>query len=194
MDLRCGASVISVACTPTVDVVVAGSVDRQVYRFAGESLDRKLTRLLDHEVWAVDVDSTGQIVAAGTASKKPAAGALYVLSSELEVLYKESLGAPVWGVSVSPSGSYIAATTWAGLLRVYLWQPEGRYNLILSEQVANASDGLYGVAVDEFGTVAVAVYNNGLRVYASANILLTMGFTTCVLLVAALLQARGTEA
>ncbi len=160
--LRCGASVISVACTPTADVVVAGSVDRKIYRYSGHAYLNQTHLTLDHEVWSVAIDASGQTIVAGTASKLPATGTVHMMNADLTVIQAEPLGAPIWGVATSPSGEFVAATTWAGTIRIYRRITSGIYEAIISRDLPDAASGLYGIAIDDNGLAAMSVYDTGI--------------------------------
>lgn len=93
---ECGGPVISVACTPTCGRIVAGAVDRGLYvfNFEGDAADWH-TKSLDDEVWSVAISADGRRIAAGTASKKPSRGTLYIYNGLGGQLGKFSLEAPI---------------------------------------------------------------------------------------------------
>lgn len=157
-----GAAVISVSCTPNFSLVVAGAVDRHIHGF--DHLGRVLWRQrLDHEVWCTAVASDGSRVAAGTANKRPAGGAVHLLDHDGKILWHERLGAPVWGVALSADGSFLVAGAWDGRLHAFA-ETDGAWARI--GEVAVGAAGAYGVAISDDGKLIAAVaYGEGLKFF-----------------------------
>ena len=161
-------AVVSVDCTPSASRLVAGTVGRRVYL-----LDRSGEPLLppidtDDEVWAVSIDGMGDVFAVGTASKRPSQGSIHCYNATGHTLFTARYRAPVWGVSLSPSGQFLAATTWAGHLYLYR-RDVGSFKPFWRTQSSVCQFGLYGVRVDDRGNALAAAYDTGLFLFDGSN-------------------------
>jgi len=122
----------------------------------------------DNEVWSVSVDSAGRFIAAGTASKNPSDGTLLCYLKTGRRLLRQELGAPVWAVSLSPSGNILAATTWRGELLAF--QRRGQtFQLLLRESLQEAISGCYGVRAFDDGIIAAGIYDVGIVTIDTAS-------------------------
>jgi SAM-dependent methyltransferase/tetratricopeptide (TPR) repeat protein len=161
-------AVVSVDCTPSVSRIVAGTVSRRVYL-----LDRSGTPILnamelDDEVWAVSIDGAGEVVAVGTASKRPAQGALHCYDTGGTRLFTARYRAPVWGVSLSPNGDFLAAGTWGGHLHIYK-RYSSTYRSFWRTHQAVTTSGIYGVRVSDTGNAIAAAYDTGVLLFDAST-------------------------
>ena len=162
-EVPCGGAVISVAMTPSGSAIAVGSVTRELSVLRDGSSVSGPPFELDNEVWSVAITDSGELVAAGTASKAPSDGTLYCFAPSGRRLIRKELGAPVWGVAFSPSGEYLAAATWNGVV-IILRQEGSTFREIFQERRPDTEAGCYGIRVFDDGRVIVAIYNVGIAV------------------------------
>lgn len=158
----CGGSIISVSATPNCSFIAAASVDHNLYLIHGDGRPAwEKPAKLDNEVWATAISLDGRLIAGGTANKKPADGSVYVFDRTQNLIWSETMGAPVWGVSLSGDGQYLAVSCWNN--RVYKFVRRGERYELEHERELPSGFGLYGIRLTEDGsTCVVCSYNTGL--------------------------------
>jgi SAM-dependent methyltransferase/tetratricopeptide (TPR) repeat protein len=162
---QCDGSVISVSTTPNCSLITAATVGRSVYLITseGELVWKSGQQALDHECWSTAISSDGSIVAVGTANKNPADGSIYVFDARGELVFSQTVGAPVWSVSLSQDGSVLAASCWNGKAYKFTrvnssYKPAGEY-------IGDTTSGLYGIRLNRDGSQAVlCAYDSALIV------------------------------
>jgi len=151
--------VISVATTPTFSMLVAGCVDRRIYTFDHKRSDG-WSKALDHEVWSVACTRDGDCVAAGTADKKPSRGTVHILSQNGNELLTHRTDAPIWSLSFSEDGLWLAAGSWLSNCIVFrresgIWRHWRTYSV--------PGAGTYGsILLDNEGSIAAVGYGAGI--------------------------------
>ncbi|HEY0413226.1 MAG TPA: methyltransferase domain-containing protein [Allosphingosinicella sp.] len=150
-------SVISVATTPGLSLIIAGCVDRKGY-----ALDRNGARLWEHsadnEVWAAACAIDGSVIALGTADKKPAQGKVYLLNRAGDPIATFALGMPVWGLAFDASATRLVASTWGN--ECHLFQFSSRqWEHSVTTKLPGA--GAYGVRWIDEDTIAAVCYDYG---------------------------------
>ncbi len=160
---RCGGPVIAVAATPNCGLIAAASVDRKAYLLDNDGNPLWTTQELDYEAWAIDISAGGQAIAVGTANKNPSEGSIYVFNRDGQLKWHWGAGAPVWSVSLSRDGHWLAASTWKNVLYIFSLTKVG-YRL--TRQIRSGEAGIYGVSLSLDGNLCVAnVYGQGLLVH-----------------------------
>lgn len=159
------ASVISVAATPTLSLVVAGCVDRRGYAFDHRG-ERLWAHETDHEIWAAACTKDGNFVAFGTAEKKPAQGKIYILNRAGDTVGTFSIGMPVWSLDFDSTGTRLVAGTWGG--SCHLFKLDGRqWKPVPPIQLAGA--GVYGARWRGPSHIVAACYGVGLTVFSESG-------------------------
>lgn len=158
----CAGAVISIAATPNCSLICAATVEHRAYLFdhAGNSLwTEPLT--LENEAWATAISADGTTIAFGTASKKPAGGRVHVVDSTGRTIWIQDIGAPVWGLSLSDNGEFLAVSSWNNTASLFR-KTNGTYSLVQRITIPEAR-GLYGITLTGDGSrAAVAAYDYGL--------------------------------
>lgn len=159
------ASVISVAATANCSIIAAATVGRHLHLLnrEGESVWTSPKRL-DHEGWCVALSRNANVIAVGTAAKNPRGGSIYAFDFQGHQVLNYTVGAPVWGVDVSPDGGEIIAASWNN--KVYRFARKGqRYSRIPTVTSTEADKGLYCIRFLPGTTDSVAAaYDHGLIV------------------------------
>ena len=153
-------SVISVASTPSLSLVVAGCVNRKGYAI---SCDGELLweHSMDHEVWAAACSVDGSVIAFGTADKKPAQGKIYILNRRGYPHTTFSVGMPIWSLAFNLAGTRLVAGTWGNECRIF--------NLLNGKwtegpRIGVSGAGVYGVCWLSHGQIASVSYGGALAV------------------------------
>ena len=166
-----GASVISVAATPNCSLIAATTVGRRLYLLNrdGEQV-WKAPKTLDHEGWSVAISSDATVIAVGTADKNPGSGSVYVFNYQGHQLLNHAVGAPVWGVDLSPDGGILAASSWDNTEYRFTRQGQ-RYQKIPKATPLGTQKGLYGVRLvpPEADDSIVAAYDVGLLILSASG-------------------------
>src|ERR1700732_1537923 len=154
----CDGSIIRVAATPNLSLIAAASVAGSAYLLdhAGSILWR---RHVGDEAWAAAVSMDGWLVAFGSATKRPAGGAVQVFSRQGQLVWQHEVGAPVWGVAFSADGDVLYAGSWDR--RVQAFRRHG-IGWCLSAERHFGEAGIYGVATPAAGDCVLgSVYGEG---------------------------------
>ena len=166
-----GASVISVAATPNCSLIAATTVGRRLYL-----LDRdgeqvwKAPKPLDHEGWSVALSNDATVIAVGTADKNPGAGSVYAFDYQGHQLLNHAVGAPVWGVDLSPEGRVLTASSWDNTEYRFTRQGQ-RYQKAPKATSLGTQKGLYGVRLIPDGSYdsVIAAYDVGLLILSQSG-------------------------
>ncbi|MCL5020771.1 MAG: methyltransferase domain-containing protein [Bacteroidetes bacterium] len=161
----CDGSVISVAGTPNLSTICAGTVGRKLFLLDqnGQPLWSEPYEV-DNEIWATAISDDGQLIGVGTAEKNPTDGTLYVLGRDRSLIWSQRIYAPVWGVSFSNSGSILAASTWVDN-QVYRYKRGADGYEEHSRTRVPGTHGVYGIRLTANGQLCVvAAYEDGIFV------------------------------
>lgn len=162
----CHGPVISVSATPNCSRIVAASADCNV-QLLGPHGQVVWRRQLVLEGWAAAISRDASVIAAGSASKNPALGALQVFDRDGREILRAEHETPVWGVAVSPDGSTVVCTTWGNDAFRYE-RTGGRY--VEKDRIHCGKSGLYGVSIsEESGQVLISGFQEGLYFWRGAQ-------------------------
>lgn len=159
---NCDSSIISVAGTPNLSCLVAGTIGRSVYLVNGEGISIwKEPVYVDNEVWGTSISEDGQIIAVGTSNKNPKDGTLYIFSRDGKQVWSTRVHSPVWNVKLSMDGSWLIATTWSNQL--LLFKKAGTEYRKIKTVTIPGTAGLYGGEfIENHRQIVVASYDKGL--------------------------------
>lgn len=189
----CKAPVISVAMTADAKTIVAAACDRRLYVLNDSGVLLWEPKVLDFEGWSAAISADGSRIVVGTAQKNPSDGSVYVFDRYGVEVFQRRIKSPVWGVSISATGSRVVAAAWDNT--VYCFDQTAVGYSGHNHTFRADTKGFYGIRLTQDGSLCyVASYEVGIYVlnfsltqlldYASAiglyNLALTADGATAV--------------